>query len=332
MLAGVALGDALGMPTESLTPEEIRAWYGQVRGLVRPHPQHVHARLPAGAVTDDTDHTVIIATLLLDEGSVEPRALAERLLAWSESERVRENRFVGPSTSRALAAIAAGESWETAGREGITVGAAMRVAPLAIVFPRREELIPQVVASCAVTHYTQAAISGAMAMAFALSEALRPGATTRSVAEAAQEGAVEGRRHGAWSWNPPIERRIAWALQLVEGVEQEEALRRLYELIGTGLYPWELVPCALGLAHLAGGMPMPAMFMGANMGGDTDTLASLVGSICGALRGIGAFDGGMVARVGAVNGLDLRSLARRLLALRGFVQDVGSCPPGGSMR
>ena len=321
MLAGVALGDALGMPTEFLTPEEIRAWYGQVRGLVRPHPQHVHARLPAGAVTDDTDHTLIIAGLLLDDGGVEPHALAERLLAWSETERVRENRFVGPSTSRALAAIAAGESWETAARGGITVGAAMRVAPLAIVFPRREKLIPQVVASCAVTHCTQVAISGAMAMAFGLSEALRPGATTRSVASAAQEGAVEGRRHGAWSWNPPIERRIAWALQLVEGVEQKEALRRLYELIGTGLYPWELVPCALGLAHLAEGMPMPAMLMAANMGGDTDTLASLVGSICGALQGIGAFDGEVLAQVEAVNGLRLRKVAEKLVALRKEVEE-----------
>jgi len=323
MLAGVVLGDALGMPTEFLTPEEIRAWYGQVRGLVRPHPRHFHARLPAGAVTDDTDQTLIIAGLLLDNGGVEPHALAERLLAWSKTERVQENRFVGPSTSRALAAIAAGECWEATAREGITVGAASRVAPLAIVFPRREKLIPQVVACCAVTHYTQIAISGAMAMAFGLSEALRPGATTRSVADAAQEGAVEGRRHGAWSWNPPIERRIAWALQLVEGVENEEALRRLYELVGTGLYPWELVPCALGLAHLAEGMPMPAMLMGANMGGDTDTLASLAGSICGALQGIGAFDGEMLAQVEAVNSLDLRTLAQRLLALRGFCAERG---------
>jgi len=323
MLAGVALGDALGMPTEFLTPEEIRAWYGQVRGLVQPHPQHFHARLSAGAVTDDTDQTLIIAGLLLADGGIEPHALAERLLVWSKTERVRENRFVGPSTSRALAAIAAGKPWEAIAREGITVGAAMRVAPLAIAFPRREELIPQVVASCVVTHCTQVAISGAMAMAFGLSEALRPGATTCSVARAAQEGAVEGRRHGAWSWNPPIEQRIAWAVQLVEEVEQEEALWRLYELIGTGLYPWELVPCALGLAHLAKGMPMPAMLMGANIGGDTDTLASLAGSICGALQGIGAFDREMVARVEVANGLHLREVAEKLVALRKEVKDKG---------
>ncbi|HIC94609.1 MAG TPA: ADP-ribosylglycohydrolase family protein, partial [Anaerolineae bacterium] len=105
--------------------------------------------------------------------------------------------------------------------------------------------------------------------------------------------------------------------------ENEEALRRLYELVGTGLYPWELVPCALGLAHLAEGMPMPAMLMGANMGGDTDTLASLAGSICGALQGIGAFDGEMLAQVEAVNSLDLRTLAQRLLALRGFCAERG---------
>ncbi len=61
---------------------------------------------------------------------------------------------------------------------------------------------------------------------------------------------------------------------------------------------------------------MVAMTMAANLGGDTDTLASMAGSICGALQGVGAFDEGMLAEVEAVNGLDLRSLARSLLALR----------------
>ena len=61
---------------------------------------------------------------------------------------------------------------------------------------------------------------------------------------------------------------------------------------------------------------MDAMMMAANLGGDSDTLASMAGSICGALQGIGAFEEGMLAEVEAVNGLDLKSLARSLLALR----------------
>ena len=38
-LVGVALGDALGMPTEFMTQEAIREAYGMVRELRAPHPQ-----------------------------------------------------------------------------------------------------------------------------------------------------------------------------------------------------------------------------------------------------------------------------------------------------
>src|SRR3990170_7868441 len=105
MLAGVALGDALGMPTEFLTQDYIEKWYGQITGLVAPHPQHIHHRLRAGEVTDDTDHTHIIAKLLIENGSIGAQQLAGSLLAWSETPRVHQNRFVGPSTSRTLEAL-----------------------------------------------------------------------------------------------------------------------------------------------------------------------------------------------------------------------------------
>ena len=33
-LAGLALGDALGMPTQAMSPQQIRTVYGRVTGLV----------------------------------------------------------------------------------------------------------------------------------------------------------------------------------------------------------------------------------------------------------------------------------------------------------
>jgi ADP-ribosylglycohydrolase len=328
MLAGVAIGDALGMPAEFLSPEQIRDWYGQVDGLLAPHPEHPHHRLVAGSVTDDTDQTLILAQLLIEQGSVAPNEFAKRLLAWSETPRVRENRFVGPSTQKALAALARGVPFEEIPRSGTSVGAAMRVAPLAIAFPDRSVLAEQVVASCAVSHFTRNAISGAMAMAYALSEALQPGGDActgtgactstgvLSVARAAQAGAVIGRDYGDWSWAAPIERRIAYALAWAESCQEVETLTRLYALIGVDLYPEQLVPCAIALAYLAQGDPQRAMLLAANLGGDTDTLASMTGSICGALSGLTAFDPAVVAQVERVNRLDLVSTARSLVALR----------------
>ena len=317
MLAGVALGDALGMPTEFLTPETIAEWYGEVRGLVKAAPQHPHHDLPLGSVTDDTDQTWILAQMILEDGRIEPGKLALRLLEWSRTERVQHNRFVGPSTKRALEAIGKGVPWQEAGSHGITVGAAMRVAPLAVSFCA-ERLVTEVVGSCGPTHYTTVAISGAMAMAFALAASLREGATTSSVALAAEDGARRGRQYGSWSWTPPIDRRIEHALALVEGRESLAALTMIYELIGVDYYPWELVPAAIALAHWARGEPMVAMLAAANLGGDTDTLASMAGAICGGLQGIHSFDQALLSTVQEVNGLRIEEMASGLVERAGL--------------
>lgn len=320
VLAGVAIGDALGMPTEFLSPTKIRDWYGEIRSLVAPHPSHPHHRLPAGSVTDDTGHTLLLGDLLLAHGQIEPKRLAESLLAWSQTPRVQQNRFVGPSTLRSLAALQAGESLDQAPRGGTTVGGAMRVAALAIVFPELDRLAEQVVASCAITHFTHNAISGAMSMAFALSAALTAAPTDSasldSLVQAAQKGAILGRTFGNWSWSPPIEERIAYVAQWVRTEPEEEVLARLRILIGTDLTPEQLVPAAIGLALLAQGEPQKAMIWAANMGGDTDTLASMTGSICGGLTGIEGFNPDMLAQVEAVNRLDLRATANSLVTMR----------------
>ncbi|MCS6911424.1 MAG: ADP-ribosylglycohydrolase family protein, partial [Anaerolineales bacterium] len=54
-LAGLALGDALGTPTQP-TPEATRARYGIICGFVAPHADDPfgHAGLRAGQITDDT--------------------------------------------------------------------------------------------------------------------------------------------------------------------------------------------------------------------------------------------------------------------------------------
>jgi len=76
------------------------------------------------------------------------------------------------------------------------------------------------------------------------------------------------------------------------------------------------VPCAIALSIMSKGEPMAAMFMAVNLGGDTDTLASMTGSICGALKGQKAFDQEILKEVEHVNQLDLKTVSRRLLDVR----------------
>ena len=68
-LAGLALGDALGMPTQAMSPEQIRAVYGRVTGLVDGDVSQPYAPgMPAGSVTDDTEQALLIASLLVRGG------------------------------------------------------------------------------------------------------------------------------------------------------------------------------------------------------------------------------------------------------------------------
>ena len=91
-LTGLALGDALGMPTQSMSPARIRRCYGTITGLrdaVAEQP--IAPSMPAGSVTDDTEQALILAGLLIDGGGhVDPHHLAEALLTWEDDMRTQD--------------------------------------------------------------------------------------------------------------------------------------------------------------------------------------------------------------------------------------------------
>ena len=48
-IAGFAIGDALGMPAEFLSREQIRRYYGKpISGFIKAHPGHANDSLPPG--------------------------------------------------------------------------------------------------------------------------------------------------------------------------------------------------------------------------------------------------------------------------------------------
>ena len=64
-LTGLAVGDALGMPTQTLPREAVLA-SGGVTGFRAAAPDHPLAHgLPAGHVTDDTEQALLLADVLL---------------------------------------------------------------------------------------------------------------------------------------------------------------------------------------------------------------------------------------------------------------------------
>ena len=70
-LYGLAIGDALGMPTQMLSRREIVERWGEFLSGFEPAPpgHPIAAGLPAGAVTDDTEQAVLLGRLLVIRGT-----------------------------------------------------------------------------------------------------------------------------------------------------------------------------------------------------------------------------------------------------------------------
>ncbi len=319
-LLGGALGDAMGMPTQTLAPEAIAAAHGRVAGFVAPMPDHPVSRgLPAGSVTDDTEQALLLAQqLIANPGRFDHAAWVAALLRWEEGVRARGLLdLLGPSTKRALTEIAAGTPPEEAGQAGDTNGAAMRVGPVGIATPPDppERLVARVAETCRATHNTTLGIAAAAAVAAAVSTGIE-GADWAESAQAGIAAARLGARQGVWAAGAPVAARIEWACGLVDGLAPPAAEARIAGLVGTSVAAQESVPAAFAVLVAVRGDPWAAAVMGANLGGDTDTIGAIAAGIAGACAGAAVLPADRVAALRGIDRVEVTELARRLIDLR----------------
>ncbi len=243
--------------------------------------------------------------------------MARSLVEWIDEVDGLNLNYVGPSTKQAIVQLKQGVAPRQAGRSGWTNGAAMHIARVGFLYPGDiEATVEAVVKASLPTHGTTTAISGAAAVACAVTQCALAESTLLDIVRAAQQGADWGERYGYPYYCPSTSRRIGFAVELVSADKDiEEKQRDLYDLVGTGLAAYEVVPAAIALFVLAQGEPMEAITLAANTGGDCDTLAAIAGAIAGAYRGVSAFPPQHIAFVEKVNNFDLEGLAQNYLAV-----------------
>jgi ADP-ribosylglycohydrolase len=289
---GQAFGDAWAMPA-FLNPQQTWDYYGGTIETFLDGPQGhpVHHKLTAGQVTDDTEQAAAIAEVIIEEGGVSEKGVARALVNWYQRIGGDESPYVGPSSRRAIQAILRGDDLREVGRFGDTNGAAMRISPIGLINPGNlDQAIKDAVVSCIPSHFTDVAISGAAAVAGAISTALVSGSTLEDIVNAGIEAAREGRGFGNIWLGASIPRRIQWAVDLVSTDKPErERLQDVYDLIGTSLAMSEAVPAAFGVLVMADGDPTQAAILAATLSGDADTVAAMACAIAGAWKGIDAF-------------------------------------------
>lgn len=318
-LTGLALGDALGMPTQSMSLAEIRKDHGEITGFVDAGPrQRIAAGMSAGHITDDTEQALMVAELLIEgSGRLDPVRFAERLIEWERGMEAKGSLdLLGPSTKTAVERILAGVPADEAGSTGTTNGAAMRIAPVGIATSAGdvELLVDAVRDASRVTHDTGLGIAGASAIAAAVSVGL-DGATRSEAVDAAIAAATIGATRGHWVAGADIAAKTAWARAYLAAVAPAGRIDAISQVIGTSVASQESVVAALALVSLELD-PWQTLGIAASIGGDTDTIAAMAGAVLGAVHGPSAWPADAVATVVAVNGLDLPPLVDGLLALR----------------
>lgn len=326
-LWGLALGDALGMPTQSLSPTVIAEDYGgEITGLVGAGPrQRIAAGMPAGSVTDDTEQAVLLGQLLVDgDGILDEFEFSRRLLGWQQQMRDRGSLdLLGPSTNAALLQLQQGVPPEQAGRNGTTNGAAMRIAPVGIATglgspsgSRVTAVVSAAIGASRLTHNTSLGLGAAAAVAAAVSAGI-DGATRSESIELATVAAAEAEHQSPWVAGGSIAGRLRWAVGYLTGHPPREQQTALSEVIGTSLAAQESVVGALAVVAVnKDESPWRILCRLAGAGGDTDTMAAIAGAVLGAVHGLEGWPVTVCSTVASVNHLDLDGLARSLLALR----------------
>ncbi|PSW18071.1 ADP-ribosylglycohydrolase family protein [Photobacterium sanctipauli] len=322
-LYGQAIGDAMGMPSELWTKNQVTAYFGWISDFLPGPEENIAANeFEAGEFTDDTSQCVALMDAIIeDEGDIIPENIAKHIIAWAKRIDAFEKNILGPTSKSALTAITQGVPFEKIEANGVTNGSAMRVAPMGCLLPThdKDQFVSGVRLSCLPTHKSDIAIAGAVVISWAISRALE-GASWQQIKGEVIPLANDTQRQHESTFSPLLGHRINFALAVVQASasaqDAKTALNDLYEQVGAGMDIIESVPTAIALVELADTQPLRCAELAANLGGDTDTIGAMAVAICGALHGLDAFADQHIDLINQANNIDFTPYAQTLATFR----------------
>src|SRR3954464_1815486 len=173
-LLGLAVGDALGAPLEGLSSQQIKSHYGRVKNYVdgvqawKRKPYRWRLR---GLYSDDTQQALALCDVLLEHGEVVTDRLADIYLALAtpRGSFAGAHRGIGRSFRQVLSDLERGVSPRRTGQLTAGIGAAMRIAPVALYFDDAPEaMFKSVMEASIMTHRDLRSLSGALLVAHSI--------------------------------------------------------------------------------------------------------------------------------------------------------------------
>lgn len=285
MLLGIAVGDALGVTTEGMLPDERRSRYGEIRDYI-PNRYVNEAR---GFPSDDTQLSFwTLEQLIKDRGFV-PENVAAR---FARGERIFG---IGSTVREFLANLNAGKPWYQSGPRSTGNGALMRIAPILVPHLRSggTGIWVDTALAAMITHNDRASTSACLAFVAMLWELLDMSVPPDSrwwlerYVELARDLEGETRyspRGGRFSdYSGPlwrfVQEKLSWAE--AEGIAVVDACNAWH----SGSYLFETVPCVLLILMRYAHSFEEAIVRAVNDTKDSDTIGAIVGAAVGALHG-----------------------------------------------
>lgn len=271
-LLGTAVGDALGLAYEGLSPRRAARLY--------PDTSRHHLVFGKGMVSDDTEHAALVAQAIIRSGrdvSLFRRALSRSLRWWL----LALPAGVGFATLRAIVRLWIGISPERSGVFSAGNGPAMRSPILGVAFGHDpDELRRFVKASTEMTHSDPKAFYAALAVAAAARDVVFEDSDwqdefLRDLERfMPEEGAAEF---------------LDLAARAAASAEAGESISVFADSIGSARgisgYSYHTVPCVLQVWFRHGDEFSLGLREIIGAGGDTDTSGAIFGGIVGARGG-----------------------------------------------
>lgn len=328
-LYGAAIGDALGAPTELRNTNQILKTFGDYVKEYTEAPQDTFARdYPAGTITDDFSMSYYLMKAIIDNhGSFNEEIAKQAIISWGTDEHYFD-KFAGPTTRAAIENMKQNlptdiDPFGLINYNSLaTNGGAMKTIPLAILAKGNlEKALEYTIAMCKPTHYNSNAISAAAAICCAATKALTENATIDKIIDAALWGAKRGREFGEKNRHVSVGPDIAYKIQEAvkiggKAANFDDLLKQTADKVGTNFIVQESVPAVFSLISGVNGDTMQGIYAAVNVGGDTDTIASMLGGILGGLNGVQSIPKAYIQEMQIANHLlPIQSTVNEFIAL-----------------
>ena len=297
-LLGTFVGDAMGMPVEGWSRQQIVSEHGILRGFVE-------GRLPAGTYTDDTEMALAMAVSLVECGGFDPEDMARRF-----AEHFTLWRGYTPRICGVVSKLRSGAAWNSVAGPSWGNGGAMRIAPLGVAMCGSADLIQAAEESCKITHTHPNGVAGAVVQALGVSEAVRRGLLSLGLdrVELAELWVSAASEYGEG-----MVRALRRLADLRAGPDPEDKAQTLSTVFPCDVSAAGAVPAALA-AFLWSEDFEDAVVTAVNAGGDSDTVGAMAGALAGAYYGASQIPEDLLAGL-SEDGMapsEVKELGRRL--------------------